>query len=444
MPGKAAEVLVTDSLLTILRQIVRQSTVSRRLAQRAQVILLAWEGLTNLDIAAEVNLHRRQVGLWRARWQESMPALQSIAQAGKALSELRRAVEDVLSDAPRPGSPGTFTPQQVIAIISLACEEPKLSGRPITHWTGSELADEAQQRKIVKSISTSQVNRFLREAKLQPHRSRYWITTTEKDQAVFEAQVDIVCQTYLSAPKLAATEGTHTVCVDEMTSIQALERIQITIPMKPGQPERIEFEYQRHGTTCLICNWDVVEGQVISPTLGPTRTEVDFCWHIHDTVNTDPNAKWVFVVDNLNTHISEALVRYVAMLEGIPRSELGRKGHSGILQSMATRREFLSQARHRIRFVYLPKHSSWLNQIESIFGIINRKALRRASFTSVAELQTRILDFIDYLNRTMAKPFNWTYTGRPLASKSDDRPRTWKEKWTARRNLLKTQVSSQL
>jgi transposase len=92
---------------------------------------------------------------------------------------------------------------------------------------------------------------------------------------------------------------------------------------------------------------------------------------------------------------------------------------------MATRREFLSQAGHRIRFVYLPKHSSWLNQIESISGINNRKALRRASFTSVAQLQTRILDFIDYLNRTMAKPFNWTYTGRPVASKSDDRPRTW-------------------
>ena len=257
--------------------------------------------------------------------------------------------------------------------------------------------------------------------------------------------MDTVCQTYLNAPELAATTtGIHTVCVDEMTSIQALERIQKTIPMQPGQSERIEFEYQRHGTTCLICNWDVVAGQVISPTLGPTRTEGDFCWHVHNTVDTDPDAGWVFVVDNLNTHNSEALVRYVALLEGIPRSELGKKGHSGILKSMATRREFLSCLEHRARFKYLPKHSSWLNQIESIFGIINRKALRRASFTSVAELQSRILKFIDYLNRTMAKPFHWTYTGQPVVSKSDARPRTWKEQWTDRRRLQKTHLGSHL
>lgn len=444
MPRKAAEVLVTDSLLSILTQIVRQSTVSRRLAQRAQIILLALEGLINLDIAAEVKLDRRQVGKWRARWKESLPALKAIAQSGKSLNELRRAVEDVLSDAPRPGSPGTFTPQQVTTIISLACETPTLSGRPITHWTGAELADEAQKRKIVKSISTAQVNRFLRNAKLQPHLSRYWLTTTEKDQALFETQVNIVCQSYLTAPSLAATAGTHTVCVDEMTGIQALERIQNTIPMKPGQPERREFEYKRHGTTCLICNWDVVAGQVISPTLGPTRTEYDFCWHIHDTVNTDSDAKWVFILDNLNTHMSESLVRYVAYLEEIPRIELGKKGDHGILKSMETRREFLSRVEHRVQFVYLPKHSSWLNQVEAILGITNRKALRRASFTSVAELESRIVDFIDYFNQTMAKPFNWTYTGRPLTSRSDERPRTWKENWVARRNLRKALMSTQL
>ena len=152
MPWKAAEVVVTESLLAILTQIASQSTVSCRQAQRVRVTLLAWEGLPNLDISAEVNLHRRQVGLWRARWQESLPALQAIEQAGTPAAELRRAIEDVLSDAPRPGSPGTFTPQQVVALISLACEEPPLSGRPITHWTGVELADEAQQRRIVTSI----------------------------------------------------------------------------------------------------------------------------------------------------------------------------------------------------------------------------------------------------------------------------------------------------
>lgn len=444
MPGKATEVHLTLPLRAILQQIVRQTTVASRLAQRAQVILLAHEGLSNLDIAAEIHLDPGQVGKWRTRWQESMPALLAIAQKGKTASELRRAVEDVLSDAPRPGAPAKFTPQQVVAIIAVACEVPSLSDRPITHWTGEELADEVKKRKIVDSISVAQVNRFLRDAKLQPHRSRYWLTTTEKDQALFDTQVDIVCQTYLDAPTLAATASIHTVCVDEMTSIQALERTQKTIPMEPGKPERREFEYKRHGTTCLIGNWDVVAGQIISPTLSPTRTDVDFCWHIKTTVDTDPDAEWIFVADNLNTHSSEALVVYIAFLEGIPRSELGQKGHCGILESMASRREFLSDKSHRVRFVYLPKHSSWLNQIETIFGIMNRKALRRASFKSLAELQTRITAFIDYFNETMARPFNWTYTGRPVTASIDERPRTWKEQWVGRRNLKKTTVGTQL
>jgi len=255
--------------------------------------------------------------------------------------------------------------------------------------------------------------------------------------------VELVCQTYLNAPSLYYSENVHTVCVDEMTSVQALERTAKTIPMSPGQPERIEFEYRRHGTVCLIGNWDVVAGQMIAPTIGPTRTDCDFCWHIHDTVETHPDAGWVFVVDRLNIHCSEALVRYVALLEGIPRSALGKKGHSGILQSMATRREFLSDASHRIRFVYLPKHSSWLNQIETIFGMINRKALRRGSFDCVDELTQRLVEFIRYMNESLAKPFRWTYTGRPVSVERDERPRTWKETWQSDRDCRKATVDNQ-
>ena len=140
----------------------------------------------------------------------------------------------------------------------------------------------------------------------------------------------------------------------------------------------------------------------------------------------------VFVVDNLNTHCSEMLVRYVARLEGIDESTLGRKGKSGILKSMATRQAFLSDRRHRIRFVYLPKHTSWLNQIEIVFGIVGRRVVRRGNFTSLAALKERLLDFIDYFNRTFAKPFRWTYTGRPVTAKTIKRPATWKENWASR------------
>ena len=208
-------------------------------------------------------MQRKQIGLWRRRWQESFPALVAI-ECRETQAAFRRAVEDVLSDAPRSGSTGKFTAEQVTHILAVACEPPEQSGRPINRWTARELADEVRRRGIVPSISESQVSRYLAQTELQPHRSKYWLNTKEKDPAVFEQQVQLVCQTYLAARDLYFQENTHTVSVDEMPGIQALERIAKTIPMKPGQPERIEYEYQRHGTLCLIGNWDVVLGQLIN------------------------------------------------------------------------------------------------------------------------------------------------------------------------------------
>ena len=259
------------------------------------------------------------------------------------------------------------------------------------------------------------------------------MTTKEKDPEVFEQQVQTVCQSYLDAPDLYFQENTYTVSVDEMPGIQALERTAKTIPMQSGQVERIEYEYKRHGTLCLTGNWDVVQGQLISPTIGTTRTEEDFLWHIFHTVQTDAKAGWVFVVDNLNTHCSEALVHYVARLEGLDESELGKKGKFGILKSMETRKAFLWSLDHRIRFVYLPKHTSWLNQIEIVFGIVGRRVVRRGNFPSLAALQDKLLRFIDYFNRTFARPFRWTYTGRPVAATTVQRPATWKEDWARSR-----------
>ena len=208
-------------------------------------------------------------------------------------------------------------------------------------------------------------------------------------------------------------EAIHTVSVDEMTGIQALERIAATKGMKPGQPEKREFEYQRHGTQCLIGNLEVATGKVISPTVQPTRTEEDFAKHITRTVATDPEAGWIFVLDNLTTHCSESLVRFVADACGIA-DDLGKKGKRGVLQSVKSRKAFLTDPKHRIRFVYVPKHTSWLNQIEIWFSILIRRVIKRGNFTSLADLREKILAFIDYFNRTMAKPFKWTYTGRPL------------------------------
>jgi transposase len=327
MPGSAAKIVITERQQAILEEIVRASTSPVRLVQRAEIILRAFEGEENRAIAAAIDLDATAVGMWRRRWAEAWPQL-ILIECGETQAAFRRAIEDVLSDAPRSGNPGTFTPEQITQILALACEPPELSSRPITHWTYKELADEAKKRGIVESISESQVGRYLREAELQPHKSRYWLNTKEKDPQQFQEKVERICDCYQEAPRLYAEENTHTVCTDEMTGIQALERVAATLPMQPGQVECREFEYKRHGTTTLIGNFHVVTGQLIAPTLGATRTEEDFVRHIGQTVSTDPQASWVFVVDNLNIHASEGLVKYVAETCGIEQ-DLGKKRQTG-------------------------------------------------------------------------------------------------------------------
>ena len=268
----------------------------------------------------------------------------------------------------------------------------------------------------MESISATQVGRYLSEAETATASQPLLAERQGERPAEFQEKVQAVCDCYHEAPRLYAKENTHTVSTDEMTGIQALERIAATLPMKPGRVERREFEYERHGTLTLIANFHVVTGELVAPTLGPTRTEEDFVAHVAQTVATDPGASWVFVVDNLNIHCSEGLVRWVAKTCDIEQ-ELGKKRQKRRSSTRKQRgRSSSSDRSHRIRFVYLPKHTSWLNQIEIVFGMISRKVIRRGNFTSVADLREKLMRFIEYFNEVFAKPFRWTFTGRPLTT----------------------------
>lgn len=228
----------------------------------------------------------------------------------------------------------------------------------------------------------------------------------------FEEDVAAICDVYRSVGDLHA-QGFHVVSTDERTGMQALERLHPTLPTIPGSIERVEFEYIRHGTLCLTANFDVLTGSIIESTIAETRTNEDFLGHIQRLIGLATSAGWIIVADNLDTHRSELLVRWVAEQLGDVQ-DLGEMSKSGILGSRKSRAQYLSDSSHRIRFVYTPRHTSWMNQVEIWFSVLSRRFLQRASFTSLDDLRARLIAFIRYFNDVLAHPYRWTYTGRPL------------------------------
>lgn len=221
-----------------------------------------------------------------------------------------------------------------------------------------------------------------------------------------------MCDIYAEA-KTLLEKGTHVISTDEKTGIQALEPLAPTKPSKPGLVEKREFEYKRNGTLCLTPSYEVATGKIIESRIGQTRTEEDFLEHIKNTVATDPNANWVFICDQLNVHKSESLVRWVNEVCGLNKSEeeLGQKRKRGIVKDLKTRSLFLTDKSHRIRFQYTPKHCSWMNQVEIWFGILHAKVIKRGSFKSLEDLESKMNDFIKYFNNHLAAPFKWKFEG---------------------------------
>jgi hypothetical protein len=238
---------------------------------------------------------------------------------------------------------------------------------------------------------------------LQPHWIRDWLTP-EADARSDEKIKDMNAR-YQPAPELAQP-GEVVMSTDAMTGVQALERKPPGLPMAAGKVERREFEYIRQGRLSLIVNFAVATGQVTALSAGPSRNEADFVAPIQHTVEASPHLlKWHLVVDNLNPHQSESRLRYGAD-ESDLALDLGIKGQCGILPSMQTRSACLTDPSHRIVFHFTPQQASWMNPVEIWFSILVRNLLKRGNFSSRQDLKTQVLAFIDYFNRTMAKPFS--------------------------------------
>jgi hypothetical protein len=178
-----------------------------------------------------------------------------------------------------------------------------------------------------------------------------WLNPKIDDMEAFAEKTKELCELYRSAAELEEN-GIHVYSCDEKMALQATEHTNPKQPMKPGQVERIDPEYERHGTSGIIASRSVATGEIIHPLVQPTRKEPDFAQHIELVVNTHPFGRHIFVTDHLNTHMSETLVRFVANDEGIDQLSLGIKGKSGILKNMASREAFLADKTHRIYFVY--------------------------------------------------------------------------------------------
>ncbi len=227
----------------------------------------------------------------------------------------------------------------------------------------------------------------------------------ETQTTAFKERVDKICSHYINISGGKFDDNTCYYSSDEKTGIQAKSRTH-SRAVKKGYVEKMESEYQRNGTQCLIAGKDLVSGKIESYTIGDTRKEEDYLQHIQDLVRDKEGKKHVIFCDQLNTHKSASLVKWIAKTIGL-KEDLGEKGKSGILRSQHTRQEFLEDENHRIRFIYTPKHCSWINQIENWFSIIQKKVIKRGNFPTIGDLKQKIISFIEYYNNCLSKPMIW-------------------------------------
>jgi transposase len=322
-----------------LRAVLRTPSASQQQAMRARIVLRAADGATNTQIAAEVGVSLPTVGLWR----------RSFCERGL----------DGLVDAPRSGRPRQIDDDEVQRVLAKTLEPPPDG---TTHWSVRRLA-------AATGISPTTVHRIWRDHKLTPHRVRSF--KFSKDPQLVEKVVDVV-GLYLAPPT-----GALVLCVDEKTQIQALDRTQPTLPMKPGKAQRMTHDYKRNGTTSLYAALEIATGEVTGACY-PQHTHQEFLAFLNQLVRAYPRQPLHVVLDNSSTHSTPEVKRW-----------LGRH--------------------KRVHFHFTPTSASWMNMVEIWFSILTKQQVRRGVYHDVPELIAAIEHYIDGYN-DRAQPFVWTKT----------------------------------
>jgi len=355
---------LSDADRVVLEQRARCYTAAHAQVIRARIVLLAADGWTNVEIAGQLGVHVDVVARWRKRfWQEGIAGL---------------------ADRPRSGRPRTFPAEVVAEVKAMACEPPATRDLPWSRWSSSELAAQAVTERIVSSVSASTVRRWLAEDAIKPWQFRSWIFPRDRDFATKAARVLDLYQRVWEDVELGPDD--YVISADEKSQLQALSRCHPSLAGGPGRTTRVEFEYQRHGTLAYFGAYDVHQARLMG-TIAPTTGIAPFGELVAKVMTIEPyaSARRVFwVVDNGSSHAGRTSV--ARMTAAWPTATL----------------------------VHLPIHASWLNQIEIVFSVIQRKVIKPADFADLDTLAARLLAFEARYNTT-ARPFDWTFTRDDLA-----------------------------
>jgi transposase len=363
--SRAVPVTLTAAERTMLNKRARGAKTGHRDRLRAQIVLAAARGRDNARIAADLQVTVDTVRKWRGRF------------AGRGL--------DGLADLPRSGRPRRISELTRAAVVALACQLPAATGVPLSRWTGPELLAEVTRAGTAEELSASSVLRILAEHPVKPWQYQSWISPRDPDFQAKAAVILDLYQGYWQGTQLGPRD--RILSVDAKPSIQARGRCRPTVPAARGKPARVEHEYVRHGALALLAALDVHTGKVFAAT--PETTGIAPFMDLMGLVMNRPEYKEaprVFViVDNGSDHRGQAAA------------------------------DRLRDAYPNAIMIHTPVHASWLNQIEIVFSIIQKKVLTPNDFPGLGTLSYALLAFVNRYNRT-ARPFNWKFTADDLTA----------------------------